>query len=148
MSIRVIKEQHKDEKVEFDTIIQIIEKNRDRVRTTGNMILTISGITLSATLGLLLFLSDKGGITQRSMMTLGILFGSAISINLISIFFSITSSFLKEKYALTTKLKALTDLLKLFYSELRLVRISFILLIIDLLVITIGVFFFIYVKWI
>jgi len=146
MPIRVVKEVHEDEDVDFHTIIQIIETNRDRVRTIGNMILTVCGIILSATFAFLLFLFDKGTIDLKERVMMVLPFGGAIFTNLLSIYFGIASSFLKTRYAVSTKINMITDLLTLFYSELRLVRISFIFLILGLLLITVGTFIFVFAR--
>jgi hypothetical protein len=144
MTIRIIKEKHDEEAVDFHSIVQIIETNRDRVRATGNMILTVSGIILSAIFAFLLFLFNKGGQGQMERILLILFFGGAICINLVSIYFAITSSFLITKYPITTRINMINDLLLLFHSELRLVRISFICLILGLLLLAIGIFIFVF----
>jgi len=147
VAIRIIKEVSEDSHVEFDTIIQIIETNRDRVRTIGNMILTVSGIVLSATFGILLFIFDKGGLGRMKVTILVVLFGGAVLTNLLSVYLSIASSFLRTTYSLTTKVNLVTDLMALLNSELRLVRLSFLFLIAGLLLITTGTVAFVCMKW-
>lgn len=147
MPIRVVKETSQDETVGFETLVTIIETNRDRVRTMGNMILTVSGIILSATFAILLFIFDKGGMSQTFLVIAVVLFGGSILLNLVSIYFSIASSLLKTRYSITTKVNVVTDLMALFHSELQLVRVSFIFVLIALLFITFGTAAFVYARW-
>lgn len=147
MPIRIVKEASRDEPVGFETLITIIETNRDRVRTMGNMILTVAGIILSATFAILLFIFDKGGMSHTFLIVAVVLFGGSILLNLISIYFSIASSLLKTRYSITTKINVITDLMDLFHTELQLVRLSFIFVLLALVFITFGTAAFVYARW-
>lgn len=147
MAITVIKESHANEAVDFETAVSLIETGRDRVRTIGNMILTVAGISLSATLAFLLFLFDKLPSPSIYIKIWMIGFGISACASLISVMFSISSAFLRGRYAMTTKMAVLSTLSSNLSSELRLVRVSFFFLAISLLLTTVGMLALLAIRW-
>ena len=121
--------------VDFDVIVATVEKNRDRVRTVAGMLLSLAGVLMSFSSGFVLFVSDKA---PREYRTIG-LFVATVLFFLISAVLAISSSFLRSKYAVADKAQFTTDLLQLYSSELRLLRIASVTTTIGLLLVVAGV---------
>jgi Na+/melibiose symporter-like transporter len=122
------------EEVSFDLLVNTVEKNRDRIRTTSGMLLTLAGILTSFCAGLVLFLVDKVHAGRATVL----LFGLAIVVFVVSAIVAIVASFLNTKHAIVDKTQFLTDLLHLYNAELRLLRIASVTLIFGLLLLSGG----------
>lgn len=143
MAVRILRSESSDAPVKIDLLVTTIETGRDRIRAIGNMLLTVSGILISVCFGFLLFLADK----KMTDLAVGVSFIVAVLIFLISSCLSILSSFLRTKYTISNEAQFATDLLALFYSELRICRFSFITLLLGLLAMIIGTVFFMSKYW-
>ena len=55
----------------IETILATVEKNRDRVRSIGAMVLSLCGILISASDALILFMTDKRLGSHRLRLALG-----------------------------------------------------------------------------
>jgi len=143
MTVRIIREESQEESVALDLVINTLEKNRDRIRTIGGMLLTISGLLISTCLGFLLFTVDRKLFDK----TVAGCFLAAMVIFLTSSCLSILASFLRTNYSISTKGQFVTDLLSLYYSELGFSRWSFLLLVIGLSAMIIGGLIFVIRHW-
>ncbi len=121
MAIRILKYKSRDESVSTDLIIDTVERNRDRIRTIANMSLTLSGIMISASTAFVLFAVEKkiGGIV------LPLALAAAGACFFLSATISVYSSLLRTKYGISSEAQFVEDLLSLYYSELRLLRVCF-----------------------
>jgi hypothetical protein len=131
------------EQVGFDAITATIEKNRDRVRTVAGMLLSLSGILISFSAGFVIFVADKATKDHR---TIAIFIGAVLAF-LVSAALAISSSFLRSEYAISDRAQFTTDLLALYNSELRLLRIGCLVVILGMLLILAGVGSFIVKRW-
>ena len=138
MAVRIVKRELKDQNVEFSIILQIIERNRDRVRATGNMVLTVSGIIVSATVGITLFTLNQN-LPDLAKVIVRVVFPIAIILSVTSIYFGVAASLLRVSYSVTTQLAILSSLMRLFESELRKVTLAFRLLMLSLATIVLGI---------
>jgi hypothetical protein len=120
MTIRILSHVSKDEPVKTDLIITTVEKNRDRIRATSGMVITTSGILISACLGIILFTTDKKLITE----TMAWAFGAALGCFLCASVLAVLSSVLRTEYGVSSEAQFVSDLLKIFGSELRLSRLA------------------------
>jgi len=118
MAITVTKDTTDDPMIEADLVMQTIEKNRDRLRTTSGMIMSLSGMSISASLAIVLFLLKEHAATTA---TVALIVLAAISL-FVAAFFAIEASFFRNDYAITTRSQFLSDLLRLLHREMRLVR--------------------------
>ena len=135
MPIRFLAEHSEERPVSLDLLVQTIERNRDRLRTTGTMFLTLSGLLLSTCLAVTLYLLEK----QRGGKIALLVTGLASLCLLASACLSISATFLRSRYAITSEAQFATDLLRLFNAELRLARLAFSSLLAGLCVLTLGI---------
>lgn len=122
------------EPVEPGIILETVEKNRDRLRTTAGMLLTLSGILISFSAAFLIFVSDKAPNEHR---TIGI-FAVAVVAFITSSVIAISATFLRTKYAISYQSKFLSDLLALYSTELRLLRVASVVTIVGLILVASG----------
>ena len=122
------------ENVEPDVVLQTVEKNRDRVRTTAGMLLTLSGMLISFSTALLLFVTDKSPTEHRTIAA----FASAVAAFVVAAVLAISATFLRTKYPVSDKTNFITDLLRLYEAELQLLRLASIVSIIGLVFIVAG----------
>ena len=120
--------------VELDLIVETIEKNRDRIRTSCGMLLTFAGILISFGTASLLFVAGRLKL-ERSILVF--FAGALIGFVLVAVL-AIASSFLRTRYAVSDKPQFVTDLLRLYDSELQLLRLSAGTMIVSLLLLTVG----------
>lgn len=137
MAIRIIKKFGHGENIDFVTTLHVIERNRDRVRTTGNMLLTVSGIIMSATVGVTLFMLKQDLMLLERMLVLT-MFPLATVCGASSIYFGVAASLLRAPFAVTTELEMLSAMMRLFDAELRKVTLAFRLLTLSLAAIVVG----------
>jgi len=127
VAIKIIDEKlQKTSLADVRLIIETLERNRDRIRTLVNMIISTAGFLFSANLAFILLVIDK--LVTVSQFAI-ILFFLALLLLLTTLVTSILASFLKQKYTITSDLKFVDDLLSIYYRELRLMRLSFVFLI-------------------
>ena len=122
------------DQVEIDLILQTVEKNRDRVRTTASMLLTLSGTLISFSTAFLLFVTDKA---RNEHSTIAV-FASAVAAFVATAVLAISATFLRTPYSISDKTKFVTDLLQLYHRELRLLRIASLVSIIGLMLLVAG----------
>lgn len=122
------------EPVETELVLQTVEKNRDRVRTTASMLLTLSGMLISFSAAFVLFVTDKAPNEQSTIA----LFASAVAAFVAAAVLAISATFLRTKYSISDMGKFVTDLLRLYNTELRLLRFASIVSIIGLLLLVAG----------
>lgn len=128
-----IKHSHSSDKlVGFEVVSTWIETNRDRTRKQADMILSMSGILFSATLGFLLFAIEKFDTQIRRPIS--IIFAIAIVIFIVSAIQSVRSGMLVKSYTISTQSKAIFDLSEAYNNELRIVRTAYRLLISGMIV--------------
>lgn len=116
------------ERVELDLIASTIERNRDRVRTISGMLLSLAAILIPSCTAFVLFVAQNAK-SQRFTLTLFVL--SVVSF-LLSAVLAILSSFLRTEYAIIDKPRFVADLLQVYNSELRLLRIASVIVILGL----------------
>lgn len=121
MAIKIVNYESQDKPVEKQLIIDTVERNRDRIRTVANMALTVSGIMISTSVAVIIFSVDK----QVGGNALPVAFGFAALFFFFAACVSIYSSLLRTKYTISSETKFVTDLIRLYYSELRLLRLCF-----------------------
>jgi hypothetical protein len=122
------------EMVETDVVLGTVEKNRDRIRTTAGMLLTLSGMLISFSAAFLLFVTDKAPNEHSTIAA----FASAVVAFVAAAVLAISATFLRTKYSISDKTKFVTDLLRLYNSELRLLRLASLVSIIGLLLLVAG----------
>jgi hypothetical protein len=120
--------------VEIRLIIDTLERNRDRTRVTANMIVTLSGILISLSSALLLYLVHEKAMAPSVLLS----FIFAIFGLFIASLLGIASTFLRTDYAVSDEPQFLTDLLRLYNSELRLLRSATVALTFGLLLLVAG----------
>lgn len=143
MAIKIITDSTKKVLVSNDLIIRTIETNRDRVRTSANMILSLSGIVLSASIAFLLFIIEK---KIADWMTI-FCFGFASLCFLIAAYNSIYSSFLRKTFTITDETQFINDLLYLLNQELKYLKIATFSILTGMVVLSSGVIIFIINNW-
>jgi hypothetical protein len=126
MAVRIVNGEFDSSPVPFETVISTVEKNRDRVRSIGAMVLTLCGILISAANGLILFMADKRLGSHRLTLTLG---GSVICFMGASVL-AVLSSFLRRTVPVSSQAQFVVDMLAIYLSELTLLRwtLAFLLL--------------------
>lgn len=129
--IRILWEKHEENLVSFDTIRDSIEKSRDRLRVLANMVLTASGLLLSACFVFIILLLEKFSGMQMAIL-LRISFSVSALFFLLAAIFSIVSSLLRARFTIVTELKFIDDLLKLIEREAKLFTAAFVLLVLGL----------------
>jgi len=134
MPIEVIRHISNDSPVDDNLLIETLERNRERIRTIANMSLTVSGIMISSSIAFVLFAEEKG----IGGPLLSAVFGLAMVLFFIAASLSLISSTLRRSYVISTRSQFIVDLLSLYYSELRFLRVSFVPLFIGFLTITAG----------
>lgn len=143
MAIKIIKDSTKQVNVSNDLIIRTIETNRDRVRTSANMILSLSGIVLSASMAFLLFIIEKKVADWLTILS----FGFASLCFLVAAYNSIHSSFLRKTFTISEEAQFITDLLYLLNQEISLLKRATFSILTGMLVLSIGVVIFIINNW-
>lgn len=132
MPVKVVGERlGKQQPVDQATIIDTIERNRDRVRSLVTMMISTISILFSANIAILILLIDKiksAGLLPRLLGTLSLVFF------LVALITCMMGAFLRRAYTVVSVTKFKHDLFSLYYSELRIVRIAFILLIVGLII--------------
>jgi len=134
--IKVVWEKHDDGLVSFEVVRESIERSRDRLRVLANMVLTTSGLLLSACFAFLVLLLDKFASSGVGTV-LRITFVLSALCFLLAAVFSIVSSLLHARFTILTELKFIDDLLKLIQREVRLFTVAFFFMLVGL----VGVFF-------
>lgn len=124
----------KQEQVDADLVLQTVEKNRDRVRTTAGMLLTLSGILISFLSAVVLFLVDKEPDERSTIAVLASAAGAFVTVAVLAI----SATFLRTKYSVSDKAKFVTDLLRLYNRELLLLRFASTVSILGLLLLVLG----------
>ena len=127
-----------DDTVDDELVIDTIERNRERVRTVGNMSLTVSGIMVSSSVAFVLFIAEKQG-----PRTLVILFTVATALFFAAASLSLVSAMLRTRVVISTRTQFVADLMRQYNSELSLLRWSFLPLFLGFMCIIIGVMTFI-----
>jgi hypothetical protein len=120
----------KQQPVEQATIIDTIERNRDRVRSLVTMMISTISILFSANIAILILLVDKiksTGFLPRLLGTLSLVF------LLVALITCMMGAFLRRNYTLVSMTKFINDLFSIYYRELRIVRIAFSFLILGLI---------------
>lgn len=135
MAIRILRHESRDKAVEFALIVDTLERNRERIRTIANMVLTLSGIMISACVALIVFAADKDLATPVLKWSLALASVSFLPAS----WFSLLASFLRTKYTISGEAQFVTDMLALYYSELRFLRVAIIFLLLRLLITTMGI---------
>jgi len=135
MPVTILHQSRTDQMVDSKRLIEIIEKNRDRTRTTGNMLLTLSGIMISTSVAVVLFLIQFKGVR---LLCVGFVFCASLMF-LLAACLGIFSCFLKTAHVITTEEKFVSDLVALLNSELRLLRVSFVVLVLGILAMLTGI---------
>ena len=112
-------------------IFTLIENNRTRLRTLSGIVLTVCGLLLSATFGILFFIltDTKFGIP---VIVPVILFITCVTLT-IAILFSVFSAKPQTPSAVTTKLHMIDFLTSIHYREYRLTSLAVIFLIVSIL---------------
>jgi len=140
MTIRVLSHKTQPKMVEPALIVDTVERNRDRNRTVGNMVLTMAGILISMTIVLIVFSADK----KINDIRLATAFFISVFAYVLTGMIGIASCFLRTKRTITTEAQFISDLLSLFLTELRLLRLSCTFLALGMLGNLVGLFFFIF----
>jgi hypothetical protein len=120
MPIEITKDTTTDPQISGEILITTIEKNRDRVRTTAGMILSLSGMSLSAALAIALFAVKENKVRPVSLVLICLAAVLFLSASL----FAIEASFFRQQYRITTRSQFIADLLQLFSRETRYVRVA------------------------
>lgn len=115
MAIRIIGQQTNVKAVDANLLVNTIEKNRDRVRTLANMVLSSSSVLISASLAFLLYLGNNKILDRTSAITiivcLAVLLSASVS--------SIGAGLMRTKYVISDQGQFVESLLKLLSSELK-----------------------------
>ena len=138
MPVKITGHQTQDQLVTDDVLINTIERNRDRVRTTASMVLTVSGIMISASVAFVLFTNDKkigNALLSASFIVTATLFVVAAAASLFS-------TLLRTKVSMTSQSQFVLDLLGQYNRELRLLRIAIVPLLLGFLFMVIAVVLF------
>lgn len=143
MAVTILRHFSQDALVDSQLLIDTIERNRDRLREIANMVLTVSGIMVSACTAFLVFAADKG----VGGWWLGALFCAASLLFFVAACLGLSSAMLRTKYAITSRARFVDDLLALYYSELHRVRASLIPVFVGFLAVTIGTMLLFIEKW-
>jgi hypothetical protein len=120
MSIQITKDTTEDPWVDTELIIRTIEKSRDRLRTTAGMIMTLSGMSVSAALAITIFLLKQQSASFTTLVLVGLAAVSLFAGSLLAV----ESSFFRQEYAITTQSQFVADLLKLLGREMRFLRLA------------------------
>ena len=111
-------------------VIDTIERNRERIRTVSNMILTMVGLLLSVSFAVVPFAYDKvRNASRQATIVIGIAYSLTVLALLLSAYQSIFASLLRREYSITTVIKFIDDLMELYYTELLHLRVAFGLLV-------------------
>jgi hypothetical protein len=125
--VKIVAElQGKQEAVDESTIVETLERNRDRVRSLVTMMISTTSILFSANLAILIFTIDKirtAGLLSRLLCVMSLVCLLATLVT------SMTGAFLRRRYSIVTTAKFIDDLLTIYYSELRIIRIAFVFLV-------------------
>lgn len=125
--------------LKFEDALSTIEKNRERVRSLSNMILSSCSIFLPISFVILFFVIKETEL--KNFIVPGILILSDV-ILIISIFFSISSVYTKEPKAITTKFNLISQQTYYYIREQRNARISIIFLFIGIVLFLISLIIF------
>jgi|SRR5208337_94342 len=136
MAVRIVNKQFDSSLVSQDTLVSTVEKNRDRIRTFGGMLLTLCGVLISASTAFTLFLVDKKLGSHKTIL----FFGAAALCFVVTALLTVLSSFLRTNYAVSSQEQFLTDLLTVYTSELLFMRCALIALIFGLLSMLTAIF--------
>lgn len=135
MAVRITQQQFSPRaQVDLELVLATVEKNRDRIRTTGGMLMTFSGILTSSSIALTLFLVEKMGAGRMSVA----LFSASVFGFLSCAVLAIVSSFLRGVYPISDRTQFVSDVLHLYNSELRLLRLCSLMAIVGLLFLAAG----------
>jgi hypothetical protein len=138
MPVRVVAEsQSNSQLVEQKTVVDTIEKNRDRARTLVTMMISTTSILFSANLAILALLKDRLALFSLIEKVLFIVSPLLLLASLIT---GLSAAFLRHNVSIVSSTKFIDDLLTQYNSELRLVRIGFLLLLLGLVCLCSGVF--------
>jgi hypothetical protein len=86
------------------------------------MTLTVAGVMVSATVAFALYVTEHAA-RRRGVAAI---FSAATITFFVAVLMSIVASSLRHTYVLSSRSQFVLDLLKLYYAELRLLRLSFI----------------------
>jgi hypothetical protein len=143
MTIRILRDVSNDPLVSRELLAQTIETNRDRVRTSADMLLTLSGIVLSASFGFLLYVMEKRVANPATLASLL----AAILCFLMASYFAIETSFLRGPHAISSESQFVADLLAVFNRELGHLRAGTRWAFLGLSALTVGVLAFFFSGW-
>lgn len=135
MSVKITSDSTQDEFVAHDIIVTTIEKSRDRVRTTAQMILSLSGISISGTLAISLYTLRY----EPDLLAVSVLLVLAALVFVTSAFLAISSSFLRTKELVSTQSLFVNDLMSQLEGEHRLLRISAVFLLLGLILLVAAI---------
>jgi uncharacterized membrane protein YbhN (UPF0104 family) len=126
MAVRIVEEFGTAETaVSFAEACGVVERNRDRIRTLGGMITSTSGLFVSISLGIILFaVGNKQNLGTQRLATLIWLLLIGLLLLISSSALAIFSGVFRRSFTIIDQRKFLDDLLQLYHSELRLMRLS------------------------
>jgi hypothetical protein len=122
------------ERVTPSRLMDTIERNRDRIRVTANMIITLSGILISFTTTSVFFIARENA-AHLSVF----LFLAGAGAFLVSAILGISSTYLHFRYAVLDETQFVMDLMHRYHSEIRLLRLATGVLILGLLLLIVAV---------
>jgi hypothetical protein len=144
MAVEIIKEGFEATAiVEQKLVIDTIEKSRDRIRVTANMIVAFSGVLISFSSALVLFVT-KDDPAQRASI---ILFVCAVVAFLSAATMGIASTYLRSESSISNHANFIFDLTRLYRAELRLLRGATASMIFGLVFIVTALATFLHAKW-
>ena len=125
--------EHADQ-VTANRIMDTIEKNRDRVRITANMLVTLSGILISFCSAFVLFLTKEKLLGVLPILIFVLAAGTFLS----SAILGISSTYLRVAYAVLDEPQFINDLLHRYNAEMRLLRLATATMIVGLVSVVAG----------
>jgi hypothetical protein len=124
-----------EDKLSQDDMLNLIEKNRQRIRIFSNNIITVCGILIPASFLLLFFFQEKMISNPLSITTsIPILLVSSSIVMILALIFSALTSHSKQPISIGTKSSAILYLSNLYNREQKLSIIALILVLIGLLI--------------
>jgi hypothetical protein len=124
-----------EDKLSQDDMLNLIEKNRQRIRIFSNNIITVCGILIPASFLLLFFFQEKMISNPLSITTsIPILLVSSSIVMILALIFSALTSYSKQPISIGTKSSAILYLSNLYNREQKLSIIALILVLIGLLI--------------
>ena len=134
MAIKIISEQKSaSQQISFDEIYQVIERNRDRVRALSGMIASTSGLFISVSFGVILFIVGNKEKFAGHVYYLIWLILIGLFLLLMASCLAIFSGVFRRSYSIIDQKKFLDDLLQLYFSEHMFLRFALICFFVGLL---------------